>query len=81
MGRLLTTRELAEYLGLSAETVLRRWRRGDIPGGIRLASNVRFRESAIEAWLAGLEDTPPPGAAPAGVPLPPADGVPIVGAS
>ena len=56
-GRLLTTRELAEYLGLSAETVLRRWRRGEIPGGIRLASNVlRFREAAIEEWLAGLEE-------------------------
>ena len=39
-GRLLTARELAEYLGLSAETVLRRWRRGEIPGGVRLASNV-----------------------------------------
>ena len=56
-GRLLTTRELAEHLGLSTETVLRRWRRGDIPGGIRLASNVlRFREAAIEEWLAGLEE-------------------------
>ena len=53
-GRLLTTREVADYLGLSCETILRRWRRGDIPGGIRLASNVlRFRESEIEAWLAG----------------------------
>jgi excisionase family DNA binding protein len=56
-GRLLTTRELAELLGLSAESVLRRWRRGEIPGGIRLASNVlRFRESAIDEWLAQLED-------------------------
>jgi excisionase family DNA binding protein len=55
-GRLLTTRELAEYLGLSTEAVLRRHRRGEIPGGIRLASNVlRFRESAVEEWLAGLE--------------------------
>ena len=56
-GRLLTTRELAEQLGLSTETVLRRWRRGEIPGGIRLASNVlRFREAAIETWLAELEE-------------------------
>ena len=56
-GRLLTTRELAEYLGLSAEAVLRRWRRGEIPGGIRLASNVlRFRSEAIEAWLVELEE-------------------------
>jgi excisionase family DNA binding protein len=56
-GRLLTTRELADYLGLSTESVLRRWRRGEIPGGIRLASNVlRFRESEVEAWLMGLEE-------------------------
>lgn len=55
-GRLLTTRELADHLGLSPETVLRRWRRGEIPGGIRLASNVlRFRETTIDEWLTGLE--------------------------
>lgn len=55
-GRLLTTRELAELLGLSTEAVLRRWRAGKIPGGIRLATNVlRFRESAIDEWLADLE--------------------------
>jgi predicted DNA-binding transcriptional regulator AlpA len=55
-GRLLTTRDVADLPGLSTETVLRRWRRGDVPGGIRLASNVlRFRESAIEEWLFELE--------------------------
>ena len=55
-GRLLTTREVAEYLGLSTESVLRRWRRGEIPGGIRLASNVlRFRETEIGRWLTELE--------------------------
>jgi excisionase family DNA binding protein len=54
--RLLTTREVAQYLGLSTESVLRRWRRGEIPGGIRLASNVlRFRESEIDRWLTALE--------------------------
>ena len=53
-GRLLTTRELSELLEMSCETVLRRWRRGEIPGGIRPASNVlQFRESEIEAWLEG----------------------------
>lgn len=51
--RLLTTREVADWLGLSTETVLRRWRSGELPG-FRLATNVlRFRESEIEAWLAG----------------------------
>ena len=53
--RLLTTRQVADYLGLSPETVLRRYRRGEIPA-VRLAQNVlRFRESEIEAWLAGCE--------------------------
>ena len=51
-GRLLTTRELAELLGLSAESVLR-YRAGEIPG-FRLSSNVlRFDPSEIESWLAG----------------------------
>ena len=51
--RLLTTREVADFLGLSPETVLRRYRRGELPG-YRLASNVlRFRESEIQAWLEG----------------------------
>lgn len=51
--RLLTTREVAAFLGVSPETVLRRWRAGELPG-YRLASNaLRFRESEIEAWLEG----------------------------
>ena len=31
-NRVLTTRQVAEFLGLSAETVLRRYRAGEIPG-------------------------------------------------
>ena len=50
-GRLLTTRQVADYLGFSPETVLRRYRAGEIVG-IRLGSNVlRFRESSVEAFL------------------------------
>jgi excisionase family DNA binding protein len=49
--RLLTTRQVAAYLGFSPETVLRRYRAGELVG-IRLASNVlRFRASAVEAFL------------------------------
>jgi excisionase family DNA binding protein len=52
-ARLLTTRQVADFLSVSPETVLRRWRAGDLPG-YRLASNVlRFREAEIEAWLEG----------------------------
>ena len=48
---LLTTREVAELLGLSTSSVLRRYRNGDLPG-YRLGSNVlRFRPSEIEAWI------------------------------
>jgi excisionase family DNA binding protein len=57
--RLLTTREVATFLGVSPETVLRRWRAGELPG-YRLASNVlRFRESEIEEWLEGTRPERP----------------------
>lgn len=49
--RLLTTRQVAQLLGLSPATVLRRWRDGTLPG-YRLASNVlRFDPSDIEDYL------------------------------
>jgi excisionase family DNA binding protein len=48
---LLTTREVADMLGLSNEAVLRRWRAGDLPG-FRLSTKVlRFRESEVIAWV------------------------------
>jgi excisionase family DNA binding protein len=48
---LLTTRQVAELLGLSPATVLRRWRAGELPG-YRIASNVlRFNEAEVVAWL------------------------------
>jgi excisionase family DNA binding protein len=50
-GSLLNTRQVADLLGLSPETVLRRWRAGELPG-YRLASNVlRFAEADVRAWL------------------------------
>ena len=49
--RLLTTRQVAECLGFSPETVLRRYEPASFVG-ITLGSNVlRFRESAVEAFL------------------------------
>jgi excisionase family DNA binding protein len=50
--RLLTARELAERWSLSADTILDRWQRGEIPGyriGGKAGSPVRFRESDIDA--------------------------------
>jgi len=49
----LPAREVGEWLGLSTETVLRRHRRGEIPG-YRLASNVlRFDPAIVRQWLDG----------------------------
>jgi excisionase family DNA binding protein len=49
--RLLTTREVAELVGVSSETVLRWTRRGELTA-IRLPSGaLRFRSEAIDGWL------------------------------
>lgn len=50
---LLTARELGEYLGLSASTVLDRWEAGDLPGYKLFGRTgpVRFRASEIEEFL------------------------------
>jgi excisionase family DNA binding protein len=57
---LLTPRELAELLGVSIETVLRKVRAGVLPA-IRLPGGrngrIRFRPEAIEAWLVEHETT------------------------
>ena len=53
---LLTTRDVAAHLGLSPETILRRFRAGELPG-YRLASNVlRFRADDVDAYLEARRD-------------------------
>jgi excisionase family DNA binding protein len=51
-GPLLTARELGEYLGLSAASVLRHWRAGEIPGFVLSTNVVRFDRAEIDNWLA-----------------------------
>lgn len=49
--RLLTAREVGEWLGLSPHSVLRRWRAGELPG-YRLSSNcLRFDREEVQLWL------------------------------
>lgn len=51
-GALLTARQVAELLGVSPETVLRWTRRGDL-SAIRLPGGaMRYREDALDRWLA-----------------------------
>ena len=61
--RLLTARELADVLGLSAATVLDRFEAGDLPGFRlfgRKGGPVRFRESEVLATLEGWRIGPAP---------------------
>jgi excisionase family DNA binding protein len=54
--RLVTAQELAEYLGLTAGTILDRFEKGDLPGFRlfgRKGGPVRFRLADVEAALEG----------------------------
>lgn len=62
--KLMTIAEVAEYLGLATHTIYQ-WRyRGEGPPGLRLGrGQVRYRESAITAWLEEQRDRSPHAAA------------------
>ena len=71
MDRLLTAEEVAERLGTRTDWVWAQARAGRIPH-VRLGRYRRFRESAIEAWLQGLETggvVAPPAARATPIPL------------
>ncbi|MBL7209757.1 MAG: response regulator [Dehalococcoidia bacterium] len=50
MRELLTTREIAEYLRLRSETVLRKVAKGEIPA-IKVGGRFRFDKDQIDEWL------------------------------
>jgi excisionase family DNA binding protein len=60
--RLFTARQVADLLGVSAETVLRWTRRGEFRG-IRLPGTsrgrLRYRPEEVEAWIAEHETAGP----------------------
>ena len=51
MERLLTTDEVAEYLRLNRETVLRKARKGEIPAIKMGYRSYRFHKDQIDEWL------------------------------
>jgi excisionase family DNA binding protein len=55
---LLTTRDVADMLGLSSEAVLRRWRSGELPGFRLSTKALRFRESEVLEWLEAQREGP-----------------------
>ena len=54
MATLLTAQDVAERLGVAPSWVWAQARAGRIPH-IRLGRYCRFREEALEAWIAQLE--------------------------
>jgi prophage regulatory protein len=48
---LLTAREVADALGVSAETVLRWTRRGELPAIKLPGGAIRFRQRDLDGWL------------------------------
>jgi excisionase family DNA binding protein len=48
--RLLTSAELADYLGFSLGWVRDHWQAGDLPG-FQIGLHPRFRVSDVEEWL------------------------------
>lgn len=52
MGRLLTAKEVAEYLGLPVLTVYYHSRAGVIPGRVVIGRTVKFDPEALRRWVA-----------------------------
>jgi excisionase family DNA binding protein len=53
MMKLLSTQELADYLGVPVNT-LYQWRnKGYGPAGRRIGKHVRYRPEDVDAWLDG----------------------------
>ena len=56
MDKLLSSRELADYLGIPLETTYM-WRaRRTGPRGIRVGRHVRYRLADVQAWLEAHAD-------------------------
>jgi len=51
--RLISALEVAYRADLHPATIYRKALRGEIPGLVKLGKTVRFKESAVEAWLKG----------------------------
>ena len=50
MIELLTTREIAQYIRLRPETVLRKVRNGEMPA-IKIGGRFRFDKEQVDEWL------------------------------
>ena len=56
---MLTTSELAEYLGVRAQAIYDLRADGRGPSGIRVGREIRYRASDVLSWLDGLHERGP----------------------
>jgi excisionase family DNA binding protein len=60
MTQLLTARELASLLSLKEQTIYNRHSTGgSLPTAIKIGSRLRFRQSDVDAWIAGQMEPQP----------------------
>lgn len=55
LEQMLTTSELAEYIGVNVQALYDLRADGRGPAAIRVGKELRFRVSAVRSWLDGLE--------------------------
>ncbi|TFD63767.1 DNA-binding protein [Cryobacterium sp. Hb1] len=55
----LTTSELAEYLGVQVQAIYDLSTDGRGPSGIRVGREIRYRVSDVRQWLDGLHEPEP----------------------
>ena len=51
MANLMTTKQLAEYLGIAVSTILQYRATGTGPNYIKLGHLVRYRQKDVDLWL------------------------------
>lgn len=51
MDKLLSVEQLATLTGWRPFTIYKKSAAGEIPGKVKLGRSLRFRESAVAAWL------------------------------
>lgn len=54
----LTTAELAELLRVPVDSIYQWRHKGEGPPAIRVGKHLRFRRSAVDAWLESRTDAP-----------------------
>lgn len=56
---MLTTTELAAYLGVNAQAIYDLRNHGRGPAGVRVGREIRFTVSDIKVWLHGIHESDP----------------------